>query len=122
MTRLPALLILAALAAMALYSAGVVSWTPTPWETHTARTIAQDARKAAKAVGVRVNIQPKPPGITPAKAQGTTQAQNATTLYPTPGGQAVPAPKATQSITSAYCQLEQVSAATCAQLEAQAQP
>lgn len=112
------LLIVVVLIGFALYSSGVVSWHPTPWETHAARTVAKDAGKAAKDIGVTIHDPPQPPGITPAPSTTsttTTQAQSVTTLYPTPSGQAIPAPTATQSVTSAYCALERVSAATCQQ-------
>lgn len=111
MTRSPiALLIIAALCIVALQQAGVVSFALTPWEAHTAHTIAKDAGRAAKAIGVRVNVPPKPPWEAPAKAPATAQAT--TTVYPTPSGATVAAPSATPSVTAAYCALEQVSAGT----------
>ena len=65
--------------------------------------MAKDAGNAAKTIGVKVNVPPKPPGIVPApkaSVKATTQ------LYPVGNGQAVPAPAASPSIAAAYCQLE----------------
>ena len=118
MARSPiALLIIAVLCMMALYSAGVISWAPTPWEHHAAQTVTKDVNKAAKTIGVKVNIPPKPPGITPAPSSGTSvqhhttppaPQQETTTFYPTPGGQTVQAPTAQPSVTAAYCQIEHI--------------
>ena len=109
MTRSPiALAIIAVLCVWVLYGAGVISWHPTPWETHAAQTVTKDAGKAAKAIGVKVNIPPKPPGITPA----TSPAQSVTQVYPVGNGQAVAAPQAQPSITAAYCALEGVPSGT----------
>lgn len=120
MTRSPiALAIIAVLCVWALYGAGVFSWTPTPWEAQAAQQVAKDAGRAAKTIGVKVNIPPKPPGIAPAPK---ASARSTTTLYPVGNGEAIPAPPASPSITSAYCQLEQVSTATCQQAEAQGAP
>ena len=92
------LLIMAALALMGLSYAGVVSWTPTPWETHAVHTLAKDAGSAAKAIGLKVNIPPKPEGTPPAPSTGPR--------YTTASGQQVAAPTAQASVTAAYCQLE----------------
>ena len=113
------LVIVLVLIGFALVGAGVISWTPTHWETHAAHTIAKDAGKAAKTIGVKVNVPPQPPGITPApksntstatptapNTQGASQTQTVTTLYPTPSGQAIPAPTAQPAITESYCALE----------------
>lgn len=111
MRRVGGLVIVLALCVWALYGAGAISWTPTPWETHAAHTIAKDAGKAAKSIGVKVNIPPKPTWGTPAPkttTPKTAQTQSLTTLYPTPSGQAIPAPTATPSITGSYCALEHV--------------
>ena len=94
-TRLFGLLVLSALLTMALYSAGVISWAPTPWETHAAKQVTQTAQKAAKAVGVKVNLPPKPPG-TQATTTMTTAQQ----------------PHVSPQITSLYCGLENVPSGT----------
>ncbi len=61
MRRSPiALAIIAVLCVFGLYSAGVISWHPTAWERAAAHTIAKDAGKAAKSIGVKVDIPPKP--------------------------------------------------------------
>jgi len=116
------LVIIAILIGFALYSAGAISWTATPWETHTAKIITKDVGKAAKSLGVKVNIPPQPPGITPvpkapatttqATTKSTSQAQSVTPVYPTQSGQAIPAPQAQPSITAAYCALEHIASGT----------
>ena len=125
MTRSPiGLLIILALLAMMLYGSGAISWAPTPWETHTAQTVAKDAGSAAKSIGVQVNVPPKPPWETQTPAPQTTpaappstspstpaasaSAQDTQTLYPTGTGAAIPAPPANPSITAAYCALENI--------------
>lgn len=117
MTRLFGLLIVATLCVWALYGAGAISWTPTAWEQHDAQTVVKDAGSAAKAIGVSVNVPPKPPWETPATAPAapqtttpSTPTQATTTVYPVGNGQAVTAPTATPSITAAYCQLENIPA------------
>ncbi len=134
------LLIVAVLFGMMLYWSGVWTWHATPWETHAAKTVQQTVRKAAKSIGIRVHVPPKPPGVSPAPTQNTpnttqtpspatpkattestAQTQSLATLYPTGSGQAIPAPTTSQAVTSAFCALEHVSAATCQQAVAQAQ-
>ena len=127
MTRSPiGLLIILALLAMMLYGSGAISWAPTPWETHTAQTVAKDAGSAAKSIGVQVNVPPKPPWETQTPAPQTTPAappstspstpaasasvKQTTAIYPVGDGQAVTAPPAQAGITAAYCQLENVPA------------
>lgn len=137
LTRSPiGLLIVLALLSMMLYGSGAISWAPTPWEQHAAQVVTKDAGKAAKSIGVQVNIPPQPPWETQTPSPQTTpavppstspstpaasasvqrhttapaSAQDTTTLYPVGDGQTVTAPPAQAGITAAYCQLENVPA------------
>ena len=121
MTRIIGLAVAAVLGMMALYSAGVVSWTPTPWEQHAVQQVTKDANTATKSVGVKVNIPPKPtwqqpapsttaqqPQVAPPATTPAAQTQQVTQVYPVGDGQTVTAPPANPSITQAYCALENI--------------